>query len=203
MCNMHHYLERFKILHENTYEEKYIDIVDSSDFFLSELEEMERCIYRAETANAGMRLQWLWHHLLVLPLGKFWLTGRISKMQFATRICYHYPMLILHIAGLRIYNGEIIFVKCWIKVRRKRTMKPTIQWRDAFDCLLERDNNHFTCFFRQHQTCYLQPDIRSPNTVSSVTCSRGKVKFSSSLSGSSTNSGKMFSSILHWIQIKH
>ena len=35
---------------------KVINIVNSCNFFLSEFEEMKSCIYRVETANAGMGL---------------------------------------------------------------------------------------------------------------------------------------------------
>ena len=38
------------------YKRKYIDIVNSSNFFLSEFEEMKNCIYRVEIANARMIL---------------------------------------------------------------------------------------------------------------------------------------------------
>ena len=53
---MYIYIREIEKLHVITYERKYIIIVDSCDFFLSELEEMKSCIYRVETANAGMGL---------------------------------------------------------------------------------------------------------------------------------------------------
>ena len=49
-------------------EMKYINIVISENFFLPELEEMKSCIFLVETENAGMVLQWILHHLLVLWL---------------------------------------------------------------------------------------------------------------------------------------
>ena len=56
MYNLHVYIEKKEVLHVVTYKGKYINIVNSSNFFLSELEEMKICIYRVENANAGMRL---------------------------------------------------------------------------------------------------------------------------------------------------
>ena len=43
-------------LHVITDEWKYINIVNSCNFFLLEFEEMKSCIYRVETANDGMGL---------------------------------------------------------------------------------------------------------------------------------------------------
>ena len=77
-----------------------------SKLFLSEFEEMISCIHPGETANTGMGLQWLWHHMLVLLLEETRLTERVCKRQFETRVAKHYPMLTLHFAGLRIYNGK-------------------------------------------------------------------------------------------------
>ena len=84
----------------------YINIVNCSKFFLSELEEMKSCIYRVETTNAAMGLYWLWHHLLVLLLEETGSTERVCKLQSVTRICNHYQMLPLHIAELCICNGK-------------------------------------------------------------------------------------------------
>ena len=56
LYNLYIYIEKNEILNVVTYKWKYINIVNSSKFFLSELEEMKSCIYRVETANAGMRL---------------------------------------------------------------------------------------------------------------------------------------------------
>ena len=56
LYNRHIYIEENNILHVVTYKRRYIDIVNSSNFFLSELEEMKSCIYRVETAKAGMLL---------------------------------------------------------------------------------------------------------------------------------------------------
>ena len=54
MYNLHIYIREIEKLHVITYEWKYINIVNSSNFFLSESEVMESCIFRVETANAGM-----------------------------------------------------------------------------------------------------------------------------------------------------
>ena len=56
MYNLHIYIEKFDLLLVVTYKWKYIDIVNSSNFFFTELEKTKSCIYRVETASAGMRL---------------------------------------------------------------------------------------------------------------------------------------------------
>ena len=50
------YIEKVKILQVITYNWKYINVLNSLSFLLSEFEEMTRCIHRIETANAGMEL---------------------------------------------------------------------------------------------------------------------------------------------------
>ena len=101
-------MEEIKVTLVFTYEWKNIDIVNSTIFFLSELEEMKSCIYRVETANAGIGLYWFWHHLLVMQLEEIVLfnSGRSRKMQSGTNFCNHYPVFTQHIAGLRIENGK-------------------------------------------------------------------------------------------------
>ena len=57
MYNRHIYNREIeKKLHVITYKWKYTNIVNTCNFFLSEFEEMKSCIYRVETANAGMGL---------------------------------------------------------------------------------------------------------------------------------------------------
>ena len=53
---MHTYIRDTEKLHVFTYEWKYLNILNSCKFFLSESEKMRSCIYRVETANAGMGL---------------------------------------------------------------------------------------------------------------------------------------------------
>ena len=50
------YIGGFKILQVVIYKLKYIDIKNSSEFFLSEPDEMKSCIFCVDTTNAGMRL---------------------------------------------------------------------------------------------------------------------------------------------------
>ena len=45
-----------KRLHVITYKREYINNVNPCNFFLSKLDEMKSCMYRVETANAGMGL---------------------------------------------------------------------------------------------------------------------------------------------------
>ena len=56
LYNLHIYNKKIGKLLVNTYEKKHTNIVNSGNFFLSEFEEMKSCIYRVETANAGMGL---------------------------------------------------------------------------------------------------------------------------------------------------
>ena len=56
MYNLHMYIREIEKLNVITYEWKYINIVNSGNFFLSEFEEMKSCINGVETANAGMGL---------------------------------------------------------------------------------------------------------------------------------------------------
>ena len=122
MYNLHSYITDFEKLHASTYEGKYINIVKSCNFFLSEFEEMKRCIYRVETANAVMGLYWFWHHLFMLLLEEtvLFTTKRVCKKKFLTKVCFLYPMLTLHFAGLRVYNDKSVIVKSWNKVGGKR-----------------------------------------------------------------------------------
>ena len=105
--------------------------MNSCSFFLSEIEEMKSCIYRVETANAGMGLQWVWHHLFILLLEEtvLFATKRICKIHYLTRVCNHYPMLTVHFAGLRVYNGKSVIVKSWIIVRGKTATVPILEIR--------------------------------------------------------------------------
>ena len=54
LYNLHVYIENFEIILVATYKWYYNNIVNSSDFFLWELEEMKSCIFRVETANIGL-----------------------------------------------------------------------------------------------------------------------------------------------------
>ena len=56
LYNLHIFFREIEILQVINYEWKYINIVNSCNFFLSDLEEMKSCLYRVETAYAGMGL---------------------------------------------------------------------------------------------------------------------------------------------------
>ena len=125
--------------------------MNSCNFFFSQFEEMKSCIYRVETANAGMGLQWIWHHLFLLLLEETvqFTTKRVcKKKQFLTRVCNHYPMLTPHIAGLRVYNGKSVIVKSWNIFRGKRATVPSsriqliICWRETLSILDVFSNNN-------------------------------------------------------------
>ena len=68
MYNLHIYVMKTENLHVITYERRYINIVNSCNFFLSEFEEIKSCIYRVETTNAEIGLQWFWYKLFILLL---------------------------------------------------------------------------------------------------------------------------------------
>ena len=166
--------------------------MNSCNFFLSVFEEMKSCIYRVETANAGMGLKRFWHHLFILLLEETvrFTTKRICKIHFLTRLGNHDPMFTLHIAGLRVDNSESVNIKSWNMIWREWTEVPNIEQRDTIDSLLQSKINHFYTFFLTTPNLSTATDnIRSPKTMSSVTFSRRLVKFSSSLSGSPPSSG--------------
>ena len=149
---------------------------------------MKSCIYRVETGNAGMRLQGLRHHLRIPLLQENGLTESAYKIHFVTKFCNQYPMAILHITGLPFYNGKIGDIKIWNIVRGKGTTVPVPELSDTVDYLLDRNTFHFKFFSNNTNLSTAAEDIRSPNTMRTVTCSSGKVKFSPSLSGSPTSS---------------
>ena len=129
MYNLHIYLREYEKLNVITYEWKYINIVNSCNFFLSEFEEMKSCVYRVEAANDGMGLKWFWHRLFIMLLEEtvLFTTKRVCKIQYFTRVFNHYPMLTLHVAGLRIYNGRSVIIKNWNIVRGKRATVPIVK----------------------------------------------------------------------------
>ena len=109
LYNLNIYIRKIKKLHVVALEWKYINIVKACKLFLSEFEELKSCIYRVQTANAGIGLQWFWHHQFILMLKEtvLFTTKRIWKIQYLTRVCNHYPKLTLHFTGLRIYSGKV------------------------------------------------------------------------------------------------
>ncbi len=54
-------------------------------------------------------------------------TKRVRKIQYLTRFGNHYPMLTLHIAGLRIYNAKSVIVENWNIDRGKRATVPILE----------------------------------------------------------------------------
>ena len=66
MFNRHINVAEIELKHVFTGKTKGTNIVNTNNFFLPELDEIEKCSYRVKTANAGMGLQWFWHILLVV-----------------------------------------------------------------------------------------------------------------------------------------
>ena len=129
MYNLHVYIGMKELLYVVFNKWQYIDVVNSSIFFLSDLEEIKSCMTCVETGNTGMGLQLCGHHLLVLLLEETVLlrTGRVCKKQKLASVCTHYPLLAPHFAGLRIYNSKSFVVKSWNIVRMKKTTVPTLE----------------------------------------------------------------------------
>ena len=120
--NLHVYIEKVGTSHALNCKWKYIIIRNSSISFLSELEKMKSCIYRVQTANAGMVCK-LWHHLPVLLLEE---TERVCKIQVMKNVCNQYPMLILHKAGSHFYRGKSLIVRNWNIVTARWTKVPIL-----------------------------------------------------------------------------
>ena len=86
----------------------------------------------------------------------FLTTERMCKKHYLTRVCRYYPMLILHIAGLRIYYGRSVNIQSWNIVRWERSrywysssgIRLINCWRETFS---------ISYVFQQHQLCQLQP----------------------------------------------
>ena len=95
--------------------------------------------------------------MLLLEETVFFTTKRVFKIKSLTRVCYPYPMLTLHFAGLRINNGKRVVVKNWNIVEGKRATVPILEYWVTVDYLLQRSIIPFRCFFIRHQTCQLQP----------------------------------------------
>ena len=113
LYNLHVYFEEIEILHVITYKGKYVKFMNSVKFFLSEQGEMKSCIYRVETANAGMRMWKFWHHLLVLLLAETGSSERVCQIKIVTRVCNHNSMLTLQVACLRFFNSKRLIGKSW------------------------------------------------------------------------------------------
>ena len=111
----HIYNEIAKKIHVITYKTEYNKILNSSNFFLTELEEMKSCKNREETVSTGMGLQLCWHLLLVKLFEETLLftSRRVCKIHFLMKLCNHYPMLTLHNAGLPVDNSKGVTVKSW------------------------------------------------------------------------------------------
>ena len=189
MSNLHFHMREIGILPIKIYQWKYLNIVNFSILFVSDFEEVKSCIYLVENANAGMGLYWFQHQLFKLLLDEIvpFITTSVYKRQHWTTIYNRYPKLNLHIAGLRIWNGKKVIVKSWNIVRRRRTTVLILEYWDTVDCLLEKDLIQFGFTPTTLNLSTATEDIHFPNTMCSLTCSRGKVKFSPSLDGSPTS----------------
>ena len=88
---------------------------------------------------------------------------RVCKIQFMSEICNHDPMFTLEISGLRVDISKSVIIKSWNKVWGQRTEVPKFE---------QSKNIHLQTFFpTTPNLSTATDDIRSPNTMSSVTFS--------------------------------
>ena len=100
------------------------------------------------------------------------------------------PIFTLHIAGLRVDSSKSVIINSWNIVWGEPPEVPKFEQGDTLDKMLQSKIIHFYTFFpTTPNLSTATDDIRLPNTMKSVTFSRGWVKFSSNLSGFPTNSG--------------
>ena len=149
---------------------------------------------RVEPAHTREELQSFWNHPLAVPSEEsiIYTDRRASKLKFTAKLGNHFSMFNLRISGLCVDNCKGIIGVFLSKIARKRTNILKLEERKAIYYLSAPENIHLTCFFRLHQICRLQLktlDILSHNTITSITWSNANVKVSSSLIGSSSNSG--------------
>ena len=91
-------------------------------------------------------------------------------------ICNHDPLFILRIAGLRVDNSKSVIIKSWNIVSGERTEVPKFEQKDTIENLLQSKNIQFYTIFPTTPNLSTATDnIRSPNTMSSVTFSRGRL----------------------------
>ena len=113
----------------------------------------------------------------------------VCKIQFLSEICNRDPIFTLHIAGLRVDNSKSVIIRSWNIVWGNRAELPKFEQRDMIVNLLPSKFILFYTFFpTTPNLSTTTDDICSPNTMSSVTISKGWVKLSSSLSGSPRSS---------------
>ena len=143
---------------------------------------MRSRISHVEAANAGMRLYWFWHRLLVLLIEKTVLltSKRGCNVQVLTRNFNPYPMPTCIFLGCVIIMAIIslgrIGTKSGENDLRFREMSSGMQmincWRDTISIL--------DILFNNTKLVNCNRRYSLPNKMISVTCSRGKVNFSCS-----------------------
>ena len=138
--------------------------MNSTNFFLAELERMNSCIYRIKPQTLGWDCSGCGIICFLYCSKKLLFTSeRTCKIHYLTRVCNQYPMLTLHIAGLPIYNGKSLNGKNWKLVTGKWMKVPILEWRYTIEYLLGR-NIDFRYSFLQHKICQLAPKTFVPPT---------------------------------------
>ena len=72
-----------------------------------------------------MRLQWIWHHLLVVLVAEKtvpFTSKRDCKIQFVSEISSHDRMFYLHIDGLRVDNSKSVIIYIFENVSKREQM---------------------------------------------------------------------------------
>ena len=105
----------------------------------------------------------------------------VCKKQLVTGVCNHYPTLALHIAGIRIYKRNSLTLKSWNMFWREWTKVVILQLRDTIEIVLQGKVIFFRFSFQNAQLVNCNRRHSLSKTMSSVTYSRAKVKFSSRL----------------------
>ena len=180
--------------------------MNSCNFILSEFEELKSCIYCIKAAFTWVRLWGCWHQLLVVLVVVEktvpFTSKRVCKIQFMSELSNHESMYTLHIAGLRVDKNKSVIMKSWNIVRGERTEVPKFEQRDTIENLLQSKSIHIYTFFpTTPNLSTATDDIGSPNTMSTLTFSRGWVKFNSSLRVSPTSSGYWQFSVASCIEV--
>ena len=171
------YIKEIGKLQVITYERKYINIVNSYNFFFSEIEEMKSCKYRVETANAGMGLYWFWHHLFILLLEEtvLFTTKTVCKVQYLTIVCNHYPMLTMQSSSAYCWVAYLYWPKCHCQELEKSQSEKSHGTNISVWLIAGEKQYTFQMFFLTTPNLSVATgDYRSPNTISSVKCSTGK-----------------------------
>ena len=191
LYNLHLYIRKIEIIHVITvitFEWKFINTGNSCDFFFSEFEEMKSYIYRVET---------LYGSVMVLASSVHnapWGNCTFYDQEILQKTIFDESFQSLTHARLAFcWVAYLLWQKCHCQelgFSQREKNFGTNTWVVEYDWLFTGKKHFpFQIFFpKTPSLSTATEDLRFPSTMSSVKCSRRKVKFSSSLTGSPTNS---------------